>query len=66
MRVPVRESIEIYKQEFEELGAPKPINFEWAIDKVKQLRKEFAHVETLDGYDLACMEYDFDALKNNV
>ena len=47
-----------------ELGEPKPINFDWAIAKVKELRKEFTDTETLDGYDLMCMEYDFETFKN--
>lgn len=46
-----------------ELGSPKPINFDWAINKIKELRKEFPDMETLDGYDLACMEYDLAAIK---
>jgi hypothetical protein len=47
-----------------ELGEPKPINFDWAITKVKELRQEFSDIETLDGYDLMCIENDFESLKN--
>ena len=55
----------IYRENLiKELGSPKPINFDWAIAKVKELRKEFSDVETLDGYDLMCMEYDFETFKN--
>ncbi len=54
----------IYRENLEkELGQPKPINFDWAINKIKELRKEFSDTETLDGYDLMCMEYDFNSLK---
>jgi predicted TIM-barrel fold metal-dependent hydrolase len=54
----------IYRENLlKELGLPKPIDFDWAIAKVKELRKEFSDTETLDGYDLMCMEYDFEELK---
>ena len=54
----------IYRENLlKELGSPKPINFDWAINKIKELRKEFPDMETLDGYDLACMEYDLAAIK---
>ena len=57
----------IYRENLEkELGNPKPINFDWAINKIKELRKEYPDTETLDGYDLMCMEYDFNTLKENV
>lgn len=54
----------IYRENLEkELGQPKPINFDWAINKIKELRKEFFNTETLDGYDLVCMENDLSSLK---
>ena len=28
-----------------------------------ELRKEISNTETLDGYDLMCMEYDFESLR---
>ena len=47
-----------------ELGEPKPINYDWALNKIKDLRKEFSDEETLDGYDLKCMEFDLNSFKN--
>ncbi len=64
MKLPKKYRNKIYRENLiRELGEPKPINFDWAIDKVKELRKEFADLETLDGYDLMCMEDDFNSLK---
>lgn len=64
MKLPKKYRNKIYRENLiRELGEPKPINFDWAIDKVKELRKEFADLETLDGYDLMCMENDFNSLK---
>ena len=64
MKLPKKYRNKIYRENLiRELGEPKPINYEWAIEKVKDLRKEFSDLETLDGYDLACMECDFNSLK---
>ena len=64
MKLPKKYRNKIYRDNLiRELGEPKPINFDWAIEKVKELRKEFADLETLDGYDLMCMENDFSFLK---
>ena len=64
MKLPKKYRNKIYRENLiRELGEPKPINFDWAIEKVKELRREFNDLETLDGYDLACMENDFSFLK---
>lgn len=65
MKLPKKLRNKIYRENLiKELGEPKPINFDWAIAKVKELRKEFTDTETLDGYDLMCMEYDFETFRN--
>lgn len=63
LKIPKECRDRIYRDNLiKELGEPKPINFEWAIALVQKLRKEFPDTETLDGYDLKCMEYDFTSL----
>ena len=65
MKLPKKLRNKIYRENLiNELGEPKTINFDWAINKVKELRQEFSDIETLDGYDLMCIENDFESLKN--
>ncbi len=64
LKLPKKYRNKIYRENLiNELGNPKPINFDWAISKVKELRKEISNTETLDGYDLMCMENDFNSMK---
>ena len=64
-KIPKEYRDKIYRENLiKELGDPTPINFDWALAKVKELRKEFSDTETLDGYDLMCMEHDFNSIKN--
>ena len=49
MKLPKKYRNKIYRENLlKELGKPKPINFDWAISKVKELRKEISNTETLD------------------
>lgn len=64
IKLPKKLRKKIYRDNLlNELGEPKPIDYDWAIDKIKKLREEFSDVETLDGYDLMCMENDLTAIK---
>ena len=46
-----------------ELGLPKPIDFNWCKSQIERFKPLFPNRETLDGYDLWCMEHDFESLK---
>ena len=46
-----------------ELGLPKPIDFNWCKNQIERFKPLFPNRETLDGYDLWCMEHDFESLK---